>query len=200
MDNMIGQLPPGIEANQKILDPDIMDILVSNAPKSHRELMTDQGFDAQTATTDQFVEICGGAETKEALRSNKLRRYDQDDSSPEDERLTRKPTKKHCKADSFKNKWLPYYCKEHGSNTMHDSKDCKVIHGSKKEPNNWKKKETSNSTDYKSKYKRKTRELNLLCTMLIDGSLRAIQWTVDVYYGDVKMCYLRLKKESLSTF
>ena len=58
---------------------------------------------------------------------------------------------------------------------MHDSKDCKVIHGSKKEPNNWKKKETSNSTDYKSKYKRKTRELNLLCTMLIDGSLRAIQ-------------------------
>ena len=104
MDSMIGQLPPGIEANQKILDPDIMDILVSNAPKSHRELMTDQGFDAQTATTDQFVEICGGAETKEALRSNKLRRYDQDDSSPEDGRLTRKPTKKHCKADSFKNK------------------------------------------------------------------------------------------------
>ena len=49
----------------------------------------------------------------------------------------------------------------HGPNTTHDSKDCKVINGSKK-TNDWKKKDTSDSTDYKSKYKKKTRELNLL--------------------------------------
>jgi hypothetical protein len=55
---MIGQLPPAFEANQKILEPDLMDILVSKAPKSHRELMVDQGFNPQTATTDEFVEIC----------------------------------------------------------------------------------------------------------------------------------------------
>ena len=36
LNNMIRQLPPAFEANQKILDPDIMDILVSNAPKLHR--------------------------------------------------------------------------------------------------------------------------------------------------------------------
>ena len=39
--------------------------------------------------------------------------------------------------------------------------DAKVIHCSKK-PNAWKKKETSNSIDYKSKHKKKSRELNLL--------------------------------------
>jgi hypothetical protein len=130
---MIGQLPPAFEANQKILDPDIMDILVSNAPKSHRELITDQGFDAQTATTDQFLEICERAETKEALRNNKGRR-DHDDST-DDERPTRKTMKKHCTTEHTKSKRLPIYCKEHGPNMTHDSRDCKVINGSKKEPN-----------------------------------------------------------------
>ena len=100
--------------------------------------MTDQGFDAQTATTDQFVKIRERAETKEALRS-KPRRHNQQDDSSKDEHLTRKPTKKHRKADYFKDKRCPYYCKEHGPNTTHDSKDCKVIHSSKK-PNDWKKK------------------------------------------------------------
>ena len=67
---MIGQLPPAFEANQKILDPDLMGILISKALKSHRELMVDQGFNPQTDTTDEFVEICERAESKNALRSN----------------------------------------------------------------------------------------------------------------------------------
>ena len=118
------------------------------------------GFDAQTAPTDEFVEICERAENKEALRSNKARR-DHDDSS-DDERPRRKTMKKHCTSEHTKSKRLPFYCKEHGPNTTHDSKDCKVLNGTRKEPNDWKKKNTSNSTDYKSKYKKKTRELNLL--------------------------------------
>jgi hypothetical protein len=72
----------------------MMDILASNAPKSHKELTTDQGFNPQTATTDQFVEICKRAETKEDLRS-KPRRHQQQDDSSEVERLARKPKKKH---------------------------------------------------------------------------------------------------------
>jgi hypothetical protein len=121
---MTGQLPPAFEANQKILDPDIMDILVSNAPQSHWELMTDQGFDAQTATTDQFeqfVEICERAETKEALRNN-TGRCDHDDSS-DDERPTRKTTKKHRTTEHTKSKRLPFHCKEHDPNTTHGSRD-----------------------------------------------------------------------------
>jgi hypothetical protein len=46
-----------------------MDILASKATKSHKEIMTDHGFDPQTATTDKFVEICEHAETKKALKN-----------------------------------------------------------------------------------------------------------------------------------
>jgi hypothetical protein len=151
LNNMIGQLPPAFEANQKILEPDLIDILVSKAPKSHRELMVDQGFNPQTATTDEFVEICERVESKNALRSNRTR--GNDDDSSEDERLTRKTMKKHHASDYTKSKRLPFYCKEHGPNRTHDSKDCKVLNGNRKEPNDWKKKDTSSSTDYKAKYK-----------------------------------------------
>ena len=71
LNNTLKQLPPAFDASQKIPDSDMMDILASNAPKSHKELMiTDQGLDPQIATTDHFMEICECAETKEALRSN----------------------------------------------------------------------------------------------------------------------------------
>jgi hypothetical protein len=155
LNNMIGQLPPAFEANQKILEPDLMDILVSKAPKTHRELMVEQGFNPQTASTDEFVEICERAESKDALQKS-VKKSDDDDS--EDERPTRKTSKKHRTSEYTKAKKSPFYCKEHGPNTTHDSGDCKVIHGNKKD---WKKKDTS-SSDYKAKYKKKHRELNLL--------------------------------------
>ena len=168
---MIRQLPPAFEANQKILEPDLIDILVSKAPKSHRELMVDQGFNPQTATTDEFVEICERAESKDALRSNRKR---SDDDSSEDECPTRKAMKKNRTSDYAKSKRLPFYCKEHGPNTTHDSKDCKVLNGNRKEPNDWKKKDTSRSMDYKAKYKKKHCELNLL---QLDTKREKAKWT-----------------------
>jgi hypothetical protein len=155
LNNMIGQLPPTFDPNQKILEPDLMDILVSKAPKSHRELMVDQGFNPQTATTEEFVEICERAEQKDNIRTKH-------DNSSDDERPTRKTAKKHHASD-YKSKSKPsFYCKEHGPNTTHDSSECKVLRGNRREPNDWKKKDTSSSTDYKAKYKKKHRELNLL--------------------------------------
>ena len=156
LNNALEQLPPSFDASQKILDQDMMDILASNAPKSHKELMTDQGFDPQTATTDQFVEICERAECKEALRTKHDRNRSEDDSS-EDERPSKKSNKKRTSVP-YKAKRAPYFCKEHGPNTTHDSKDCKVLSGKK----DWKKKDTFEKSEYKNKYKKKTRELNLL--------------------------------------
>ena len=63
--------------------------------------------------------------------------------------------KKHRTSDYIKSKRLPFYCKEHSPNTTHNSKDCKVFNGNRKDPNDWMKKDTSNSTDYKAKYKKK---------------------------------------------
>jgi hypothetical protein len=159
LNNMIGQLPPAFEANQKILEPDLMDILVSNAPKTHQQLKVEHGFNPQTATTEEFLEICERAENKDALQTNRKR---SDDDSSEDERPTKKITKKNRTSDYVTSKRSPFYCKEHGPNGTHNSKDCKVLIGNRKEANDWKKKDTTNSTDYKAKYKKKHRELNLL--------------------------------------
>jgi hypothetical protein len=40
--------------------------------------MTDHGFDPQTATTAEFVEICERAETKEALQNRDKKSHDSD--------------------------------------------------------------------------------------------------------------------------
>jgi hypothetical protein len=37
------------------------------APKSHKSLMTDHGVDPQTASADEFVEMCKRTETKDAI-------------------------------------------------------------------------------------------------------------------------------------
>ena len=158
LNNALEQLPPSFDASQKILDQDMMDILASNAPKKHKELMTDQGFDPQTATTDQFVEICERAESKAALRTKNDRNRSDDDSS-EEERPSKKSNKKRT-TESYKDKRASHFCREHGPNTTHDSKDCKVLTGNKSK--DWKKKDTFEKSEYKNKYKKKTRELNLL--------------------------------------
>ena len=130
----------------------MMDILASNAPKTHKELMTDQGFDPQTATTDQFVEICERAESKAALRTKNDRNRSDDDSS-EAERPSKKSNKKRTTV-SYKDKRAPYFCKEHGpKNTTHDSKDCKVLSGKK----DWKKKDTFERLVQKQVQKENTR-------------------------------------------
>jgi hypothetical protein len=84
LNNTLSKLPPAFDDLQKVSDTDMMDILASKAPKGHKELMTDHGFDPQTATTAEFVEICERAETKEALQTRK-QSHDSDDDSSDDE-------------------------------------------------------------------------------------------------------------------
>ena len=83
LNNALEQLPPSFDTSQKILDSDMMDILAWNAPKKHKELMTDQGFDPQ------FVEICERAETKAALQTKSDRNRSDDDSSDVLKRVNR---------------------------------------------------------------------------------------------------------------
>jgi hypothetical protein len=140
-----------------------MDILANKAPKGHKELMTDHGFDPQTATTAEFVEICERAETKEALQTRDNTHYSDDESSEDDEHRPKKPRKK-AKTSSHKStrERSEFYCKEHGPNPTHNSSTCKVLMNKGKD--SWKKKDTSESkySDYKAKYKKKHQELNLL--------------------------------------
>jgi hypothetical protein len=102
LNNTLSKLPPALDDLQKISDTDMMDILASKAPKGHKELMTDHGFDPQTATTTEFVEICERAETKEALQTRKQSHDSDDDSSDDEVQRPKKPRKK-AKTSSYHN-------------------------------------------------------------------------------------------------
>jgi len=166
LNNKLQDLPPAFNAEQKISDMDVLDILAAKAPRTHKELMTDQGFDPQTATIQEFVELCERAETKEALTDKRNKKFESDDDSSEDGRAKKKAKKRTTKSSSYKRQ--QYFCKEHGPNPTHDTVDCKVINGGKKrdKSSGWKKdkKESSGDRykDYQSKYKKKHQELNLL--------------------------------------
>jgi hypothetical protein len=94
LNNTLSKLPPAFDDLQKVSDTDMMDILASKAPKGHKELITDHGFDPQTATTAEFVEICERAETKEALQTRKQSHDSDDDSSDDEVQRPNKPRKK----------------------------------------------------------------------------------------------------------
>jgi hypothetical protein len=118
LNNTLSKLPPAFDDLQKVSDTDMMDILASKAPKGHKELMTDHGFDPQTAMTAEFVEIYERAETKEALQTRKQSHDSEDDSSDDDEVQHPKKPRKKAKTSSYHNsrERSKFYCKEHGPN------------------------------------------------------------------------------------
>jgi hypothetical protein len=164
LNDTLSKLPPAFDDIQKVSDTDMMDILASKAPKGHKELMTDHGFDPQTAAAAEFAEICERAETKEALQTRKQSHDSDDDSSDDEVQRPKKPRKK-AKTSSCHNsrERSEFCCKEHGPNPTHNTSTCKVLlnRGGKE---NWKKKDDSKSkcSDHKSKCKKKHAELNLL--------------------------------------
>jgi hypothetical protein len=157
LNETLTKLPPNFNARQKIPDTDIMDIMALKAPSSHKELMTDHGFDPQMATLEELVEICERQETKEAIRKRPVYTSDSD-SSVEAPRHKKKKYQKNPKPD----KRQDFCCKEHGPNPTHDTIDCKVLNGRKKK--DWKDKDKSETkySDYRSKCRKKHAELNLL--------------------------------------
>jgi hypothetical protein len=164
LNNTLSKLPPAFDDLQKVSDTDMMDILASKAPKGHKELMTDHGFDPQTATTAEFVEICERAETKEALQTCKQSHDSDHDSSDDEVQRPKKPRKKANTSSCCNSRERSEFCcKEHGPNPTHNTSTCKVLlnRGGK---DNWKKKDASESkcSDCKSKCKKKHAELNLL--------------------------------------
>ena len=157
------QLPPNFNADQKVPATELLDILASKAPKSHKELMTDHGFDPQSATIERFVEICERAETKEALKNKgKTQHFESDDDSISSGGPKKKPKKK-TSSNKHGTARSRYYCRHHGPNGTHDSKECKVLLAEKGEKSDWKKTSKGEKyKDYKSKFAKKQRELNIL--------------------------------------
>jgi hypothetical protein len=50
LNEMLAKMPPLFNATQKIEDQELLNILASKAPQSHKAIMIEHGFDPQTAT------------------------------------------------------------------------------------------------------------------------------------------------------
>jgi hypothetical protein len=154
LNEMLTKMPPDFKEDQKLADKDILDIMASKAPQTHKDLLTEHGFIAQDSTVEKFVEFCERAEAKEGKRKPAYE-SDYDDSDRE-----RQPKK--AKQKPIKRERTEFFCKEHGPNHSHNTKECKVLSDPKRE--SWKKKanDPEKYKDYKSKYQKKHAELNLL--------------------------------------
>jgi hypothetical protein len=127
------------------------------APREHKNLMIEQGSDRRTATIETYVEICERAETKEdahkETKGSKKARFESDDES--DSSYKKKKNKKEYR------KREEHFCKYHGPNPTHDSDTCKVLLAKGQDKPAWKDNK-KDYKDFKSKYKNKSRDLNIL--------------------------------------
>jgi hypothetical protein len=92
----LGRLPPDFNDAQKLSTNEIMDVLATKAPKEHKNLMIEQGFNPETSTIEQFVEISERAETKKTIYEERKRYFNSKDMSSSDEdspSKKRKPSK-----------------------------------------------------------------------------------------------------------
>ncbi len=168
LNQTLARMPPLFDASQQVPESELLDILASKAPQSHKALMIEQGFDPQNATIQQFVEISERAETKESLQKGPVvkfenERYDSDDSYKKvSHKKKDRKSSKHSKHEPNKHARLEFFCKHHGPNSTHNSDTCKVLLNSS-DKKSWKDRDSKRDyKDHKSKYKDKTRDLNLL--------------------------------------
>jgi hypothetical protein len=186
LNETLKELPPLYDASQKIADQELLDILASKAPTSHKAMMIEHGFDPQSATLQEFVEFSERAETKQALQHH----YDKDASESDNsyKKVARKGKSSKSKHNSYKSredthkgksrsaKELEFYCSYHKANDSHDTVKCKVLNGEK----DYKKKtsfaDDKNKRDKrdseKAKYKAKSRDLHLLQIKLEEQKAR----------------------------
>ena len=123
-------LPP-YNVNQALSDDELLDILLFGTPKSWQTEMERQGFDPMLHTLNEVVNFMENVETAEEVAKPKA-----DDSKPsgkdKGKSKAKSSDKKESGGSSSGKKKTPYFCKEHGPNYTHDSKDCRVLNGDAK--------------------------------------------------------------------
>jgi hypothetical protein len=118
-------LPPNFNDAQKLSAKDVIEVLATKAPKERKALMIEQeGFDPETSTVEQFVEISERAETKKTVHEERERCFNSKDMSSSDDDSPSKK-QKPTKAKNFRSSQdrKEFHCKEHGPNSTHDPSD-----------------------------------------------------------------------------
>ena len=78
LNSRMAQLPPLFEYSQVLEESELFDSLATKAPRSHKAMLINQGFNPETATLETFFEHCERAETTDAIASEKFAASDED--------------------------------------------------------------------------------------------------------------------------
>ena len=72
------QLPPLFDESQVLEESELVDFIANKAPKSHKAMPINQGFNPETSTLATFVEHCERAETTDDIAGAKFAAYDEE--------------------------------------------------------------------------------------------------------------------------
>ena len=126
----------------------MVDSLANKAPRSHKAMLINQGFNPETSTLETFFEHCERAETTDDIAGAKFAASNED-SEP------RRKKRTNTKSDRGKKRIKRYtkmYCSLHGYNTSHNSKNCNILKSKGKAKPKFSKKD----------FKKKAKEFNLI--------------------------------------
>ena len=143
----MAHLPPLFDESQVLEESELVDFLANKAPKSHKAMLINQGFNPETSTLETFVEHCERAETTDDISGANFAASDKESNPRRKKRKTKSDRGKKRIKRSTK-----MYCSLHGENTSHNSKDWKTLKAKGKAKPKFSKKD----------FNKKARELNLI--------------------------------------
>ena len=121
INSRMAQIPPLFEENHQQDESELLDSLANKAPRSHKDMLILQGFNAETRDLATFVEYCERAKTTDNIAVAKFSASDEDSD-----------TKRHKKRSKFKEredngnkhhkKNSTLYCSLHCENKSHTSR------------------------------------------------------------------------------
>ena len=144
----MAQLPPLFEDSQVLEESELVNFLANKAPKYHKAMLINQGFNPETSTLETFVENCERAETTDDIAGAKFAASDKDSEPRRKKRIKTNSDsgKKRIKRST------KIYCSLHGKNTSHNSKDYNTLKSKGKAKPKFSKKD----------FKKKAREFNII--------------------------------------
>lgn len=131
------QLPPAFDDTQKLSERELIINIASKAPKPHKKMLIQQGYNPENGSMTDLIDYCERAETTENVEHGAKRdKANLDDSSSDSEQgftesrsrsRSKSIKKKETKPRREKEKKFDFYCRYHKENDSHDTADCKVI-------------------------------------------------------------------------
>ena len=143
----MAHMPPLFDESQVLEESELVNFLANKAPKSHKAMLINQGFNLETSALETFVENCERAETTDDIAGAKFAASDEESEPRRKKRKTKSDRGKKSIKRSNK-----MYCSLHGDNTKHNSKDCNTL----------KAKGKAKPKFSKNDLKKKAREFNII--------------------------------------